>query len=177
MPNTVSKNIYAKGLTDLESRFIDEYFLCAGNATDAAKKVCKTGTKWPGQAARRLMDRPRVKAEIARRRAILDERSIATVARIEEELSVLGFSNAKDLFKDGKLIPIAELPDHVSRAIASIEMKTNEDGDVVTKVRWWGKPDALNMLGRIRGMFVDTVHLKTDFADRLVRARERATRR
>lgn len=77
---------------------------------------------------------------------------------------------------------VHEMPDAVQRCIASIKVRrenlTAGDGtqDETVEVRWWDKVKALELCGRVLGMFKDKIELTApeELISRLDRAKQRA---
>lgn len=151
--------------------------------------------------ASRLLKNVQVREELTRLRGPLEERVVATKARVLEELTHIAFLDPSSMFnEEGALLPVREMPAHIRRAIASIEVVENAGGAMITvpkpgakrdptappplvhvpmytkKIKMVGKDRALEMLGRHFKMFTDKVHIDNidQLADRLARARARA---
>lgn len=84
-----------------------------------------------------------------------------TAERVLEEIAILGYQNAQNLFdsETGLLIPINKLPERVARTIASIEVVESPIGDGVveqtTKLKTWDKKGSLELLGKHLKLFTD----------------------
>ena len=79
------------------------------------------------------------------------------------ELKTIGLSDVRELFdEEGRMVPIHKLPDHVGRAIASIEVVSKMvpgsdpvEIEYVHKIKLWPKTQALELLARHLGMLND----------------------
>ena len=75
-------------------------------------------------------------------------------------IACLAHSDIRKFYDEhGNLLPIHSLPDDLAACIASIEVvrRNLTSGDRATEVVWkiklWGKPQALELLGRHQGIF------------------------
>lgn len=132
-----------------------------------------------------LKDR-RIASEIRRRVQAVTAKLRPTQERIIREMAAMAFSNPKELYDaNGALIPIANLPDHVSVAIKRLKSRDlrGVDGDGkpqivghVHDVELHDKILPLRLLGAREGLFVEKVEVRVgaDFATILREARNRA---
>jgi phage terminase small subunit len=83
-------------------------------------------------------------------------------ADVLRELMLIANANPKHAFDEHQnLLPINEIPDEVAKRIASWEVEHNPiTGTQITKVKFWDKPRALEMLARHLALFRDTLVLK-----------------
>lgn len=74
-----------------------------------------------------------------------------------KELVRIGLADPASAFSEvGELLPLREMPPEVRRAIAGVEVRNDPvTGAVVTKIKWWDKTRALDLLGRHLGLYVD----------------------
>ena len=153
-------------LTARERRFVSAYLLTA-NGKEAAEQAGYS-TNGAKVTACRLLKLPHIQAALQRRRghveANLDNPGDIEAARLLTELSVIAFSDVRDLFDErGKLRPIHELPEGPARALASIEVSRVEHGDdppeTIVKVKQWDKLRAIELIGKLRGLFPSEKHL------------------
>lgn len=168
------------GLTEREEAFVREYLVDFNGVAAVRRAGLKASTSNAARtAAYKLLHRPSVQAELARRRNAAAQATGITQERVMQELGRIALSDMRRLYgTNGELKPIHELDDDEAAAIAGIEFEEIRVGQAklgtLTKVKRWDKTKALEMLCRVFSMFNDSVTLKGDFADRLVRARERS---
>jgi phage terminase small subunit len=116
-----------------------------GNALLAAgysAKSCKTNVT-------RLTKNYSVNARIAYLKARMAESTIMTGSQILNELSMRAMVKISDILnEDGSLKRMSEIPDHVQRCVASMDLK---DG----KFRLLDSYKALELLGKHLKLFVD----------------------
>lgn len=136
-----------------------------------------------------ILRNPKVQAAIAEAQQRRSERIELKADDIVRELLRFAKTDIRKAFdKDGRLLPIHEMPEDVAHAISGIEVleewgPDGEGGRVpigeVKKVKFWDKVKGLELLGRHLKMFVDRFEVKTDdtFAELLKKARERAQRK
>lgn len=167
---SIPKGVLAKakvpaGLTELENHFIEVY-LRTGNATEAAR-AC--GRKSPSDG-HRLVNAPRIAAEIEKRRLRQLDKIGVTADMVVEELAHIAFSQLPDIIKiNGFGEPYFDL-DNLSptmkRSIKSITLDTvmvsNGKGKMPTEVRktrvdLYDKLGALTTLARHFGLLKDKV--------------------
>ncbi len=167
-------------LTLREERFVVEYLITGGNATEAARRAGYKDTPHLPRQAYRLSRRVHIQTAIAeRRRTILSER-ILTADEVLQEQSRLASSDIGACYDaHGNLLPIHQLPADVRRCIAStktvIRNMAGGDGhtDTVVEVKFWSKGDALAFLGRYHGQDVQRVEVSGDLVSRLLAGRQR----
>jgi len=145
-------------MTPKQSAFCEEYLkdfsgtraaIAAGYSKKTARSIAAENLTKP-YIQRQISQRAQA---IARKIEIDTERALSEIARS-------AFIDPKALFKDdGTMKPISELPDNVSCALAAYEISTRHDEDempiVTTKVKMNDKLKALEMLGKLLGMFAD----------------------
>lgn len=154
-------------LTTKQTVFVREYLIDL-NATQAAiragysaKNADKIGTELLGKT--RVAEA--IQAGMDKRVRRLDLSADMTL----QETAKIAFSDVRDLFNEhGHLKSISTLPDHVARAISSVEVVTRrlpgeEDGAVeveyIHKIKFWDKTKTLELLGKHQKLFKDTVNL------------------
>lgn len=115
-------------------------------------------------AAAKLRKRAKIQAYLEVLAGSVDSRIAkefdVRVERIAKELSAIGFADPLLLFDEaGELRNIANMPEEIRRAISSIETvrQKGEDGQVelVRKIRFWDKNQALQSLAKWKRMLVD----------------------
>ncbi len=152
----------AKPLTPAQQRFVDEYMQC--RVATRAAIAAGYGTSSAGGLMQTC------KAEIDRRLALCREAAEITEQRVARELAEVAFADPADLFdEDGRLLPVRKMPVSIRRALASIEVEAlyemvqEEPGErprrmqvgTTTKLKFWNKVDALEKLGKYKGMFIE----------------------
>jgi hypothetical protein len=58
----------------------------------------------------------------------------------------------------GRILPLSEMPEDVRYAIASLEVTTNADGDIITKIKFSPRETALRELGKMGGSYNGLAH-------------------
>lgn len=170
-----------KQLTPKEARFVQEYLV----DLSAAQAAIRAG--YSEHSARNcgydVLHRPHVEAAIQEAMAARAKRTEISQDTVLRELLAIARSDIGELFDaDGKLRPLAEIPEQARRAIAAIETETRKDvldetageaEEVTTKkVKLWDKPKALELLGKHLKLWVDRIEVDaTDkLAERLAKA-------
>lgn len=158
-------------LKDKETAFVDRYFECGFNATEAMRSIN------PGLAAGsdrtegwRMLTRPNVREEIERRLIEWRAKRRMTVDQIGDLLQDFSTVDILDIFtEDGDLKPLSEIPPHARRCIASIEVEEmwekmfngkNEQVGTIKKVKLVDKRGAAELLGKYKKMFTDKVAIE-----------------
>lgn len=133
--------------------FAERYLVNGNNATEAAKfagfaehTAYVTGSK--------LLRHPEVIEMLGNRMNEVLTRAKLTTERWAAEMAAIGHFDIGELYdEDGKLIPVHKLPEHVRRAISGVDVATDEDGVVTSKIRMNDKNTALTNIGKHLGMF------------------------
>lgn len=153
-------------LTDKDLRFIDHYFMCGYNATQAYMSIhpkCKiTSARAEGW---KTLVKPHIREEINRRETLKRSEHKLTVAHVENLLRDFAEVDVLDIFTEqGDLKPLSEIPPSARRAIASIEVEEVWSGrgaeatsHLVKKVKLVDKRGAAELLGKWKKMFTDKV--------------------
>lgn len=140
----------ANGLSTKRERFVQE-FLVDLNGTQAAIRAGYS-PKTANEQAPRLLANASVAAAIAARQNKIAKRLEVTAERIVLEYARLAFVDPRSLYDEaGKLVPITELPEDVTRAIS--EVWVGEEG--TRRIKLASKQAALDSLARHLGMFID----------------------
>lgn len=154
----------ADELTEKQRRFCAEYLVDL-NATAAAKRAGYS-EKTARVTAQDLLVQPKVAAHL---QALMDDRAKrtqVTADRVITEVARLGFADLRKLFDDkGALLPVAQWPDDMAAAVASVEVDELFEGfgenrvqvGFTKKLKLWDKGKALEMLGRHLKLWVDKV--------------------
>lgn len=127
-------------------------------------------------------------AEIQERiKALIEARAARTQTDQDlalNEIKLLALSDIGEAFDEsGCLKPLKDMPAHIRRCIASIEVDEIISGTYkigqTKKLKFWDKKGSLELLGRHLKMFTDVVKVEglDELADELRQARERAKRR
>lgn len=147
-----------------QEKFVQEY-LVDGNGTAAAIRA-GYAPKTAAWTACKLLKDKKIKAAIALGQRQLAAKIQITAERVIEELAAIGFADLGQLYKDGNLLPISELPEQIRRALAAV--KVGQEG--VVEYRLWDKVAALEKLGKHLGLFGQKVDVKVtgevEFGDR-----------
>lgn len=156
----------------MQAKFCREYVIDL-NGTQAAIRAgySEKGASVQGSE---LLAISKVKAEVDRLIAARSKATELTAIDVVRELAMLAFSDIRKVFNEnGKLKPIHEWDTASAHAVASIEVEELFEGSgreraqvgYTTKVKFWDKNKALEMLGRHKAMFNDT--LKHDVGGKL----------
>ena len=157
------------------------------NSRAAAERAGYAAGKNAQTRATELLHSPEIQAEIRRLIDKAADEAGVSAARLITEYAKVAFGDIGDCFDDdGRLLPVKSMSPEARAAIAGVDVETSttsaEDGPVTAittkKLRRWDKIKALDSLARIHGMFQDHVVVHgEDFANQLVKARERARTR
>jgi phage terminase small subunit len=173
-------------ITQKQMLFIKEYLVDL-NATQAAKRAGYKGSdKVLAQVGSENLRKPEIAEKIQKE---MDERAKRTQINADDilkELARIGYSDIRKLYNDdGQLKSVNEWPEDLARAVASIEVDEIfefEDGRKVwtgytKKVKFWNKPQALELMGKHKNfkLWTDKLEItdKTGLAERLQRARNK----
>lgn len=168
--------------SDKAIRFCDLYVVdfVGSHAAEGAGYSKRTAR----QAACKLLDMPEVQERIKGIIAQRAERTQTDQDLALNEIKLLALSDIGEAFDDnGCLKPLKDMPPHIRRCIASIEVDELIAGDYkighTKKLKLWDKKGTLELLGRHLKMFTDVVKVEglEDLADELKAARERAAKR
>ena len=137
--------------------FVERYLVNGNNATDAAK-FAGFSEQTAYKQGSVLLRHPDVIARLGNRVNEVLEEAILSTDRWAKEMAAIGHLDPGEFYDDsGALIPIKKLPEHVRRAIGSIEHATEVDkeGNTThyTKIKPNDKNTALANIGRHLGMF------------------------
>ena len=142
------------------AQFVREYLVDL-NAGAAALRV---GLKAKGAGTRYLRD-PRVRAELARQRNVLAERTEVTADRVVEELARVAFADLSRCYgSTGALLDVPQMPEATRRALAGVEVTEvlggeSAPGRATSKVKLLDKLRALELLGKRLGMWTDKLEV------------------
>lgn len=150
--------------------FVEAYLTNGMNATKAAI-ACGLSRKTATSSGQRMLKRPDIAAMVAERaRTIVTEARLSTERWARELASIAHFDPGELYRPDGTLIPLRELPEHVRRAIASVEPASH--GGV--KIKFWDKLAALDKIGKHLGLLkgddqqkVEPIHVTVSFVGKV----------
>lgn len=156
-------------MTPRQSKFIAEYLLDL-NATAAARRAGYSAKDADVQGPR-LLGNVGVKAEIdaaLKRRAERVEVKADDILRELLRLAMVDLGGAYD--KDGRLLPVHEMPVDVRRAIAGIKVFEEFEGTgqarvkvgEVREVKFWDKTKGLELLGKHLKLFTEKIEHSVD---------------
>jgi phage terminase small subunit len=142
------------GLTARQRLFVSAYLGPAkGNATQAAIAAGYSPDTAASQGSR-LLKNAKVSAAVEQRTERLLKRHEVTADRILQELAHVAFLDPAELAgEQGTLRELASMPEHVRRAVESLEVRP--DGTV--KLVPSNKLKALELLGKSQKLFTDKV--------------------
>ena len=157
-------------LSPRRQRFVEEW-LADPNATQAAIRAGYS-PRTAKQQGSRLLTNDDVKAAIqARQRALADQTDVSAET-VVAELAGIAFADIGtylDWSDDGvRITSRDDLPEGASRAISEISEVVTAAGQRTVRLKLHSKPDALDKLGRVLGLFVDRLHV-TGQVDRPLR--------
>lgn len=162
-----------------QERFLDEYMIDQNGtrAYTVAYPRVKSHKTAAANASRLLAD-AKIKAHLEFRREARKDNTNERADRVIKELERIGFVDLLDIWVQKgpgsahpsddprlQLKPIEDWPEDARRAIAGIKIKNfpakvSKDGieispehDII-EIKFWGKPDALKLLGQNEGMFL-----------------------
>lgn len=145
-------------LTKRERLFVAEYLV----DLNGAQAAVRAGYKPQNAAAQasRLSTKANVQAALAAAYKAREARTLVTADSTVRELGRIAHCDIRKFYDEaGHLKPVHELPHDLAACIASVEVvrrnMTSGDGttEVVYKIRFWNKPQALELLGRHQGIF------------------------
>lgn len=140
--------------------FAEQYMVNGRNGKQAAIYVGSPEAN-AGSQAHKWLQHPDVIAIIETRTASVVEQATLNTERWAKEMAAIGHFDPGELYdEDGELIPVHELPEHVRRAIASVEHETRMEGKgaervavTTRKIKFNDKNAALTNIGRHLGAF------------------------
>jgi phage terminase small subunit len=149
-----------KGITKKMHLFVEYYFPCNMNGTEAAIKAGYS-PRTASVIATENLKKPYIKALIDAKLAEISEKNDISIEKLIKGYKNLAYSNVKNLFDEqGLMLPVQDLSDDVAAAISSIEVETKmiiENGEkipvVVKRIKLWNKNQALDSLAKYKGMF------------------------
>jgi phage terminase small subunit len=147
-----------RNLNKREARFVEEYFACAFNGTQAAIKAGYSKRR-ASQTASDLLKREPIQAALAERAEALTKDTNLEAMAVITELKRIGFSDIRDAVEwdqeNGvRLRPSDGLDEDVARTISEVSVTETAHGRNM-KIKQYDKPTALSMLGKYHALFVD----------------------
>lgn len=80
----------------------------------------------------------------------------ATHEHIVDGFSKIAHADYREAFDDyGNVLPLAEMPEDVRYAIASLEIVRGKEGETITKIKFESRATALRELGKMGGSYND----------------------
>ena len=149
-----------KKLTAKQIRFCEEYIIDL-NATQAAIRAGYS-KKVAGSIGFENLRKPEIESFISSLQKDKSEELNFSFERVALEIAKVAYGDVKNFFdKDGQLININKLEDHVSASIKSVTVfseKTTIENDVkvqesIKKIESYDKLKALELLGKMFGHF------------------------
>lgn len=175
MPKKAKKKAVKKNLSPRKTQFPKQYVI-DHNATKAAERAGYS-VKTAYSIGQRLLKDVEVSAEIERLDAKLTAKVEVDQEQVLYEYKLIGFSSIDDYFTidentgELRLKSFADMPKNASRAIESIQqdriIKESADGKQMVvhdrvKIKLWKKTEALEMIARHTGGFVETKKQETE---------------
>ena len=128
--------------------FVHAYMSNGQNATQAAI-FAGYSEKTAYSQGQRLLKNVETRRQLAEAARAVAERVELDADRTMREIARIAYSDPRRLFReDGTLIPMHELPEDVSAAVASYEAEGRS-----FKIKFWSKVEALNLAMKHAGLF------------------------
>ena len=138
----------AQATAERRRLFVEAYLTNGHNGAEAAR-AAGYGARHAKGAAVRVLALPAVRALLAARARQVAELAEMNTDRWAADLMAVAHFDPGELYDEsGTLIPLPKLPEHVRRAIQSIDVV--EGG---TKLKFWNKNQALETMGRHLGLY------------------------
>ncbi len=141
-------------LTPKQRVFADEWLI--DNNGTRAYKVAYPHVKSDSTAAQnasKLRRQTKVQAYIDAKLAERAARYAIQPDNVLKEESRIAFSNIADVFDGWDLIRPDQMPEEVARAVASVKVRTTEQGDTTYEYKFWDKGRALERLSKHLGLY------------------------
>lgn len=142
-------------LTPRQERFVAEY-LTDLNATKAAIRAGYSKRSAYSQG-HDLLKKPEVQEAISKATAKRATKLELTAERVLLEATRLAFADPAQAFTpEGALLPLPEIPEELRRAVSGLDVEalfegrgeSREQVGTLRKIRFWSKPDALELLAK-----------------------------
>jgi phage terminase small subunit len=159
-----------------QRKFVVEY-LKDNNATQAAARAGYSARSAKAQGTA-LLSHPTVKAEIAEKLRLQEQRLEIKADDILRELMRIGLADVGEAFdEEGALKSIREIPEHLRRAISAVDVEEIWEGrgeerrlvGYARKIRFWSKTASLDKLGRHLRLFGELTPPNADDSARQLR--------
>jgi len=153
-------------LTSKQKRFVSEYTTNNQNATQAAIRAGYS-EKTAYSQGQRLLKNVEIQNEIKKCMVEIQQRNDISVDRLLQEEQILAFFDVSRILNaDGVPIPLTDLPEDVSRGIASLDIneRTDREGNktITYKYRFWDKGRALERLSKYLGLYSNPIMVNFD---------------
>lgn len=159
-------------LTPKQQLFVEEYLIDL-NATQAAIRAGYSENTARSMGSENL-SKPDIQEAISEAMQARSDRTEITADMVLQELAKPAFIDIRDAFDDeNQLLPIKEMPEHVARAIGSIEMRhvktthrtVGEDEEIteqesIKTMKMVCKKGSLELIGRHLKMFTDVKQIE-----------------
>lgn len=141
-------------LTAAEEKWVEVYV----DTRDKAMADAESGNPF-----RSIGPSARVQRELRSRLDYRNAKPPEKNRRIVKEIADIAFFDVRDIFDDnGRVLPVKQLPKHVSAAISSIDVITNDAQTSVLKYKFHNKNAALESLARQQNLYKDDNKLEAD---------------
>lgn len=123
-------------------------YLTNGRNSAAAARAAGYSKRSAPQTGSALLKHPDIAAELRRLAGQTEKKLELTAQRVMEELATIALFDPATMYgEDGKLLPVAQMPEATRRAIAGIE-----EGKDFTKLRISSKLGSIELISKIIGM-------------------------
>lgn len=143
--------------TDLERLYVMEYLV------DKNKKQACIRAGYKAKNAEKMgwqvHSRPHIQDAIEWHLVRMLKKIEITADRVLQEIAMTAFLDPREAFKGNTNIDVDKMPEHVARAIDSIQIRYLENGDVVHNVQFNPKMKGLELLGKNLKLFTDKIEV------------------
>lgn len=149
-----------KSLSSRELSFIKHHLLALSSKEAAIR--AGYSEKTAKEIAYNLLQKDRIKKEIARRVKSIITRADDKIAKMIEHLYICAYYDPSDILTDDGefVLPLSELKEKkLTYAIAGIETKFTKQGERYTKITLADKSKSREQLGKYLQMFTDRMEL------------------
>jgi phage terminase small subunit len=141
-------------LTPKHAAFVREYLVDL-NATQACIRAGYSKKTAETQGSR-LFRNVQVRAEIDKQLAKRTNKAEVTAEEVLREIKRLAFADPSQVLgSNGYLLTLNEMPEEIRRTISSVDMS----GDGGTKIKFWDKTKALELLGKHLKLFTEKMEV------------------